>query len=90
MFPVIPVIAGLVGAGLVARGKPNSKFRKLHSIGPRSGVVYEVDSLIDSGLILVHYQGAVGTFEKTDEGNFRWIKGQGNPYVLAAMIKDFT
>lgn len=88
---MIPYLVAAVGGALLAgRGKPNSTLRKMQCIGPRSGITYEVDSMLDSGMLFVHYLGAVGTFEKKPERGYRWIKGQGNPEVLAAMIRDFT
>jgi hypothetical protein len=89
MIPYL--IAGLVGALVSNRGKPTSSVKKRQIIGARSGLDYEVDDLTESGIIIVHGPGAVGAFQRKDDGpGYKWLKGSGDRHVLAAMIGDLT
>ena len=88
----VPIIAGIAGMWAASRGKPTSKVNKRQCLGPRSGLTYEVDEFTETGVIMIHAHGAVGTFirKPNHAPGFKWVKGDGNPQVLAAMIRDFT
>lgn len=64
---------------------------KRQVLGPRSGLVFEVDDMTEAGMIIVKGHGATGAFKRKTppQVGFEWIDGRGNRQVLALMIEDF-
>jgi hypothetical protein len=87
MIPYL--IAGCVGALLVNNTKPKTRVNKLKCIGPRTGTLYLVEELPQAGLLIVHYAGATGTFERRGTTGLHIIRGLGHPAALKLMKKDF-
>ena len=84
------VVVGLAGMWAASRGKPTARVSKMKCLGTKSGLTYEVDDIPSAGVILLHYRGSTGTFERKKGGRgFKWVRGTGHPQVLAAMIRDF-
>lgn len=90
MFWLVPVIAAAGGAALAKRQSPTAKAKRMKAIGPVSGLSYDVDDLVNQGLVIVHYQGSSGTFRRLEPMGFEFVDGRGNRDVLGAMICDFA
>lgn len=87
-LPIIAAAAG--GAALAKRQSPTATAKRMKAIGPVSGLSYDVDDLVNQGLVIVHFQGTSGTFRRLDPMGFEFIDGRGNRDVLGAMICDFA
>ena len=89
---MIPYIgAAVVGLWLGRKGRPTSKVVKRECIGPKSGIVYSVDDMPQSGLLVVHGPHAVGTFRKNKrKPGHAFLGGKGHPQAIRTMIGDFS
>jgi hypothetical protein len=90
MIPYL--IAAIAGAAIAKKRAPHTAVKKTTCLGPRSGLHYQIDDFGDSGIIVVHFQGTKGIFQrkKLPARGFDWVRGAGNPQIQAAMRKDFS
>ena len=92
MYPLIG--SALVGALLVTRTKPTTKFVKQNILGPKSGAKYQVEDFTDAGFIVVQSaDGSRAIFQRkaaspTGGKGFAWQHGRGNPASLRAIYID--
>ena len=84
------VVAGLVGAALVNRRRPQSRVHKRECYGPRTGATYQVEDFPDARLVSVSY-GRAGTayLLRNQQGVLQLRSYQGDPRLLEAIKKDF-
>ena len=85
------VVGALIGAWAVGRQKPHTPVEKKTSLGPVTGLTYEVDDFPRAGMVVVHgpQRSAAVTFLRTPHG-LRPMRSQGDPSVIAAICKDFV
>jgi hypothetical protein len=92
MYPLIG--SALVGALLVTRTKPNTKFTKTSLLGPKSGAKYQVEDFTDAGFIVVQAaDGSRAVFQRRAANpaggkGFAWQHGRGAPATLRAIYID--
>jgi hypothetical protein len=87
MFPY--VIAGIAGMYVAGRNAPRTKFQKMKCLGPRTGLVYDVELIPLVGIVIVHaVDGTVGVFQQNDKGRFLWLRGHGTPDTAKGMRLD--
>jgi hypothetical protein len=89
---VIPYIAAAIaGALVVARSGPRTKLKKTQCMGPRTGIIYDVDLVPNVGVIIVHApEGTVGVFQQNvaPKVGFTFVRAIGRADVVDAMKKD--
>jgi len=89
---MIPYLIGAAAGGALAlkmRGAPKTKMKSVQCFGPRTGNVYTADIVADLGFVILH--AADGThcmFQKSPDGRFRYLKGEGFQATADAMKKD--
>lgn len=92
MYPVIG--SAIVGALLVTRTKPKTKFSKTTVLGPKSGAKYQVEDFTDAGFIVVQAaDGSRAIFQRKAASpaggkGFAWQHGRGAPATLRAIYID--
>ena len=87
----IPVIAAVVGALAMGTTKPRTSFSRARTLGPRSGVTYDVEDFQGAGFIVVRApDGSEGVFSRKARGTgFDWSRGRGHAGTLKLMRADF-
>jgi len=87
---MLPYIASaIVGAVFMGRTKPKTKMRKSMVFGPRTGTLYTVEELQDSGYHVVHApDGSIGLFLKIGPTPFQFVGGKGSAATVELMKKD--
>lgn len=88
----LPIAAAVVGALAMGSTKPRTPYEKKTSMGPRSGLTYEVEDFPNAGFVVVRApDGSEGVFSRKPppETGFAWSRGRGNPGTLGAMRADF-
>jgi len=89
MFPY--VAAAIAGAIIAGRNGPKTKLRKVTCMGPRTGIIYDVDLVPNMGVVIVTGpEGSVGVFQQNTppKMGFVFVRGQGRADVIEAMKKD--
>lgn len=93
---IIPIICFAGGLALMGRTKPESTVRKLVALGPRTGLVYQVEDLPDTQTVIVRAPGnrAVAQFLRASVRDGRspglvYSHGSGDPAALKAIANDF-
>ncbi len=92
-IPAICFIGGLVAMG---RTKPVTKVHKILCLGPKSGIVYQVEDFREIGTIVVRApnNAAIAQFLRANvrepgKPGLVYQHGQGAPQLLAAIRADF-
>jgi hypothetical protein len=86
--------SALLGAVLMARGRPKTRCVKKSLLGPKTGATYQVEDFTDAGFIVVtSADGSRAIFQRkaaTPGGGrgFAWQHGRGNPASLRAIYTD--
>lgn len=83
------VIAGVAGAWAARSRAPKTGHRKYTSFGPRTGNVWDVELFPELGILAVRKNATVGTF-RSHEGRIVFLRGKGDPNLIAKMREDFT
>lgn len=88
---LIPAVAAVVGALVMGATKPRTSCEKKRSLGPKSGLTYDVEDFAAAGFIVVRApDGAEGVLvRRQGKPGFDWSKGRGRPETLASMRADF-
>lgn len=92
MYPLVG--SALIGALLVTRTKPQTKFSKTTMLGPKSGAKYQVEDFTDAGFIVVQAADkSRAVFQRKAASpaggrGFAWQHGRGNPATLRAIYID--
>lgn len=88
------VVAAAVGALLVSRNSPKTKLQKMKTMGPRSGLTYDVDLVPGLGVVILHSPDgtARAVFQKNPppKPGFTFVQGAGRPEIIEAMKQDLT
>lgn len=80
----------LIGAWLIARGKPKTRVVKREALGTRTGRLYRVEEFPDAGMLIVSIPSVCeAVLERRPEGGFVIRKKRGRPDALAALVLDF-
>lgn len=90
MIPYL--IAAIGGAYLANKRAPKSKCIKRECIGPRSGLVFQVEEWPDNGIIMVRFISSKGNAYATlkrGENGFEMISAKGNEGIINMIIEDF-
>lgn len=89
---MIPWVAGmLIGAWAVGRGKPHSQVQKRQMVGNRSGIVYEADDFVESGILIVRpLDGSAVVVLVRAPGGLNFFRGKGNPQTVRFIVQDIT
>lgn len=92
----IPVGCFVAGLLMMGRTKPQSTVRKLVCLGPRTGLVYAVEDLPETGTVIVRAPGgrAVAQFTRASVRDGRspgliYSHGSGDATALKAIAADF-
>jgi hypothetical protein len=92
----IPLICFFVGLGVMGRSKPITRVQKIFCLGPRSGIVYQVEDFREIGTVVVRdpQKQAVAQFiragvREPGKPGLVYQHGMGNPTLLAAIRADF-
>lgn len=92
MIQTIPyVAAAIAGAVFAGRNAPRTKLKKLQCLGPRSGVIYDIDLVPNLGMVIVHApNGSCAVFQAKPPPatGFVFVRGQGPPDTIVAMKRD--
>lgn len=90
MWPVL--IGCAIGAYVVGRGKPVTRFRKLQVVGPNTGDTYEAEDIPEAGLLVVRGAGptTVAFLRQNGGGGFVFYKAEGDPRVVERIVYDVT
>ncbi len=87
MWPVI--IGAALGAYVVGRGKPTTKFRKLQMVGPSTGDTYEAEEMPEAGILVVRGPGpSTAVFLRKQSGGFVLFRGFGHPEGVRRIVSD--
>lgn len=92
----IPVICFLGGLMAMGRTKPKTAVHKIVALGPRSGIVYEVEDFREIGTVVVRLgDRACAQFirlavHERGKPGLAWQHGFGDPTLLAAIKADFA
>ena len=88
---LVPAVALVVGALAMGATKPRTPYEKNRSMGPRSGITYEVEDFVGAGFIVVRApDGTEGVLSRRQgTAGFEWSRGRGHPGTLKAMRADF-
>lgn len=88
---LVPAIAAVVGALVMGVTKPRTGCEKKRSLGPRSGLTYEVEDFVSAGFVVVRApDGSEAVLvRRQGRAGFDWSRGRGNPQTLAHMRADF-
>lgn len=85
------VVAAIAGAFFVNRNAPKTKLQKMKVLGTRTGNTYDVDLVPNLGVVIIHAQdGSSAVFQKNPppRQGFTFLRGTGNPQLVAAMKQD--
>lgn len=83
------LIAGVAGMYIAGRNAPKTKLQKLQCFGPRTGAVYDVETIPGLGVVIVHAKnGTVGLFQQNEAKRFTWLRGIGNETTAKGMRLD--
>lgn len=92
-IPLVCFVCGLVAMG---KTKPVTTVRKILCLGPRTGIVWQVEDFREIGTVVVRdpQKQAVAQFIRVAVNNpgkpgLIWQNGSGNPTLLQAMKTDF-
>jgi hypothetical protein len=92
-FPLICFVGGLLAMG---RTKPVTAVRKILCLGPRSGIVYQVEDFKEIGTVIVRdpNKRAVAQFVRAGvrepgKPGLVYQHGMGDPVLLGAIRADF-
>jgi hypothetical protein len=92
----IPLVCFFIGLGVMGRTKPITAVRKIFCLGPRSGIVYQVEDFREIGTVVVRdpQKQAVAQFiragvREPGKPGLVYQHGMGNPTLLAAIRADF-
>jgi hypothetical protein len=93
---IIPALCFFGGLALMGRTKPDTKVHKLVCLGPKSGIVYQVEDFREIGCIVVRApnKAAIAQFiragiREPGKPGLIYQHGQGDPRLLAAIRADF-
>jgi hypothetical protein len=87
MWPVL--IGCAIGAYVVGRGKPVTRFRKLQVVGPSTGDTYEAEDIPEAGLLVVRGAGPTTVaFLRQNGGGFVFYKAEGDPRIVERIVYD--
>lgn len=92
---LLPAAAAIVGALVMGATKPKTSFERKRSLGPRSGITYDVEDFVGAGFIVVRApDGSEAVFSRRTPGDpagagFEWSRGRGHPGTLKLMRADF-
>lgn len=87
MWPVI--IGCAIGAYVVGKGKPATKFRKLQMVGPTTGDTYEAEEMPEAGILVVRGPGpSTAVFLRKNSGGFVFFRGAGHPEGVKRIVSD--
>ncbi|HEY3493840.1 MAG TPA: hypothetical protein VGK73_04110 [Polyangiaceae bacterium] len=94
---VIPAICFVGGLMAMGRTKPQTTHRKLICLGPRSGIVYQVEEFPEIGTLVVRAPAsrAIAQFIRASvrepgKPGLIWQNGQGDKELLELMRGDFA
>jgi hypothetical protein len=92
-IPVVCFVSGLLAMG---RTKPVTKVHKIQCLGPKSGIVYQVEDFREIGVVVVRAPNnqAIAQFlraaaREPGKPGLIYQHGQGAPQLLAAIRSDF-
>lgn len=93
---IIPAICFLVGAAAMGRTKPTTRAHKILCLGPRTGIVYNVEDFREIGTLIVRapQKSAVAQFIRVNvrepgKPGLVYQHGFGDPRMLELIRKDF-
>lgn len=93
---IIPVVCFVAGLAAMGRTKPQTAVRKLLCLGPRTGIVYQVEDFPEIGCVVVRSPGgrAVAQFLRASvrepgAPGLVYQHGQGQGELLEAIRQDF-
>ena len=79
-----------IGALIASSRAPRAQCRKLTVLGPRSGLSYQAEHYPESGFVIAFGPGeARVTFEKQNDGSYRYVRGIGRADVISLIRSDF-
>ena len=87
------VAAAVVGAIFMQKKRPATDHKKRSAIGPKTGIVYEVDDFPKAGVIFVKApDGTQVSFKRREPPavGFEFVKAVGNPRVVEILRRDFS
>lgn len=94
IIPAICFVGGLIAMG---RTKPQTNVRKMICLGPRSGVVYNVEQFPEIQTFVVRApnnraiaQLIAASTRAPGTPGLLWQNGQGDPELLELMRRDFA
>lgn len=93
LIPVLCFVGGLMAMG---RTKPKTVARKIVALGPRSGIVWNVEDFPEIGTVVVRAPNdrAIAQFVRAsvrqhNKPGLEWQNGFGDPTLLATIRADF-
>lgn len=93
----VPALCFVGGLVLMGRTKPKTRTHKIVALGPRSGIVWNVEDLREVGVVVVRDpsgERAVAVFVRANvhergKPGLVWKHGFGDPTLLEAIKADF-
>jgi hypothetical protein len=82
-------IGAAIGAIFVARGRPKAAIRQYQALGPRTGLAYPVEEVVEAGLIIVRAPNATVCFFRRKTGGFAFYRASGEPKAVELIRRDF-
>lgn len=93
---IIPVLCFVGGLMAMGRTKPKTVARKIVALGPRSGIVWNVEDFPEIGTVVVRAPNdrAIAQFVRAsvrqhNKPGLEWQNGFGDPTLLATIRADF-